>query len=1196
MKQFFKNSYPLIILLGLVVFLFVTNYTPGTLLSGWDNLHPEFDFGLNIKRSLFAVWQEYQGLGLLGGMAHSTDLLRQILLLLLSLFLPIESLRYIWVFMTLFIGATGTYYLILYIFNKHTPRHPEQREGSLPTGRQSHWDSSASPQNDKKNSVSLVIPLLGACFYLFNLATVQMFFVPFESFIGFFAFIPWLLLSCLLFLEHKKKKYTILLIVTLLLSTPAWYLQTLFIVFLMVLSIMLIPSILNRRSLPVNQNNKSYIHNLLSTLKRPLKLYTIIFLVNSFWLLPAIYFTATNSQVNLNSKINQMVTETIFLQNKEFGTLPDFMLLKGFMFKGVDPNSQGTITYMLKPWSDHLNNPLVLLSGYLLFAVVFIGFIKAIRSRTPALKGFSFLFIFSLVALAIDTFPFSLINSLFRENIPILNQIFRFPFTKFSTFTGLVFAVHFALGAQTIINNLKSRVKSHKIGFSNDKSPAFFIASLFLLLTLFIFPVFSGNLFYEKERIVMPQEYKDLFAFFKDQDKNSRIANFPQSNFWGWSFYEWQQPRSPAEALAKEDNQVGYGGSGFLWYGIKQPILDRAFDVWSQTGENYYFEVANALYSKNSQQLEDVFNKYQISWVLIDKNIFDPSSQKALFVPELEELLADIPGAKKTASFGKIDVYKISLKDDPKSFVFLDSQLPAVNTYSWNNIDQAYSDHGNYKAVSSQQSAVSSRLYPFRSLFSLKTQKEKEFDITEERATIALSTTLPKNTKGTLVIPSFMRSERIVPVHLRTRRTDSGAPRLEARVLLPQIIIGEREVQKSTGPVYQVQLPSPASPDRFPLTLSINGATFSPVTNTDKDIGVAFFILNSTNVLTVSDNAKQAVSEVVFAADTFSNYQNTDQTIELDNKTEQSFTVRFPKVDANFISFKPRLGDADKVQNCDNFRKGIFSSKTTDNSTLSLSATNAIACTAFFAQNLPHDQSYAIFIKSKHGEGQALRFWVENTDQQYAPLDVYLPKDKKQTTSSFILPPMEPFGSSYAFHFYNTSIGRGKTVNELNSLSVYPVFYNYLKSMRIQSENPEPDTTLATNLDVAHPNESLYIVQMADGNWQVENDTTLVLSQSYNNGWHAYAIQSSKFKVQSWLNQAFPFIFGKEIKTHVMVNNWENGWVLDNSAIQQSNNSTIVIVYLPQYLEYIGFCLLFITFAFIIFSANIRFRKKKNYE
>jgi len=74
MRKLFKNWFFPLLILGLTLFIAFRNYTPGTWLLGWDNLVPELNLKLNITRSLSAVWQEYQGLGLLGGMAHAADL------------------------------------------------------------------------------------------------------------------------------------------------------------------------------------------------------------------------------------------------------------------------------------------------------------------------------------------------------------------------------------------------------------------------------------------------------------------------------------------------------------------------------------------------------------------------------------------------------------------------------------------------------------------------------------------------------------------------------------------------------------------------------------------------------------------------------------------------------------------------------------------------------------------------------------------------------------------------------------------------------------------------------------------------------------------------------------------------------------------------------------------------------------------
>src|SRR3990167_8887828 len=109
---------PIWIIPLVVLLLAITNYQHGTYLTGWDNLHPEFDFLCNIKRSFFAVWQEYQGLGLLGGMAHSSDFLRQVFLLLLSSFMPAWGLRYVWTLLMLLAGGVGAYKLTELVLGK----------------------------------------------------------------------------------------------------------------------------------------------------------------------------------------------------------------------------------------------------------------------------------------------------------------------------------------------------------------------------------------------------------------------------------------------------------------------------------------------------------------------------------------------------------------------------------------------------------------------------------------------------------------------------------------------------------------------------------------------------------------------------------------------------------------------------------------------------------------------------------------------------------------------------------------------------------------------------------------------------------------------------------------------------------------------------------------------------------------------
>ncbi|MEK7522231.1 MAG: hypothetical protein AAB569_01505, partial [Patescibacteria group bacterium] len=90
---------------------------------------------------------------------------------------------------------------------------------------------------------------------------------------------------------------------------------------------------------------------------------------------------------------------------------------------------------------------------------------------------------------------------------------------------------------------------------------------------------------------------------------------------------------------------------------------------------------------------------------------------------------------------------------------------------------------------------------------------------------------------------------------------------------------------------------------------------------------------------------------------------------------------------------------------------------------------------------------------------------------------------------------------------------------------------------------------------------------------QTDGSSNVYLSQSYSPGW--IAISNGK------------------ILQHVLVNNWANGWVLDDrsSMIDVRNNNlgskiydlkSILIIFWPQYLEFLGFALLAIAFLVII--------------
>lgn len=1112
-----KSKIPFIFIIATLFIVFLTNFSTNGFITGWDNLQTELNAGLNLKRAVFSVWQEYQGLGVLAGNAHTADIVRQIFTLLLSFVLPVNLIRQVFTFGMLAVGTIGAYFMAKKLLFEHI---------------NVFWNK--------------VFSSLVSLFYLLNLSTVQTFYAPFEPFIIHFAFLPWLILTTINFLKKNSLRNLFLFLLINILAISQSQVPTVFFVYLLVLFTILFVFILNKKSK--------------ASLKTSLKILIVTLIINSFWLLPFSYFLFTNSIVAQNAKINEMATDTVIAQNKAFGAIEEVVLLKGFWFNNVDPNLAGNFSYMLSSFRDHLANPFILTIGYALFAVILIGFLNSLRHRKPIEMIFALIFIGSITMLSINTPPFSYIDLLLRK-ISILNEVLRFPFTKFSIIASLSFAVFFGLGTRDLLKFLSS--------FISKKTLSILPILLIFLLFVFIFPIFKGNLFYEKEKINIPNEYFKVFEYFKTQDKNQRIANFPQPTFWGWSYYSF-----------------GYGGSGFLWYGIKQPILDRAFDVWNKNNENYYWEVSHALYSKDPKSFEDVLNKYQIGFIMIDRNITYPPSPISLFTKEQAELLKQIPSVKKDKSFANIDIYKVSLRDNPNKFVFASSNLKAVNTYNWNDHDVAYKTLGNYIASDKDLDII----FPFRSLFSNKNQTDKEFTIKNETNEVIIENFISNSKAKTLTIPSLYENEQFIQVTLTSNKDANGNLVIKALLQSPKIYITKDKERKliysKKLSINLISLPIEYTDE---ININVNGVKdFTVDPNKPQDIlGSTFLLTKDKNVIVF--NSTNLTQEVNIGSQAISSFLGNSKTLNIDTNNASKIEIVIPKINDNYQSLEYTLSkdNLKDVYNCDFFRKDNFKAEIINTSTskgINFKSANSSACIELYAQNLVHNQGYAIFVESKNNSGRSLHFWLNNEDLKYPVIDTYL--DSKNTLSSYVIAPQEDFGRAYSFHLENISLTKDEVNNTLFKISKYPIPYNFITNLKLSNKDEISSNNSVPSIgSVDHPNEYSYMVNDLTS----DKDTFLILSQSFDKGWKAYKINKSSSKLTSFLNQNLPFMFGSEIKNHVLINNWQNGWKIE----KKSKNTDFVIVYIPQYFQFLGF--LGITFfGVLLLILGLKRRRKSS--
>ncbi len=638
MKKYLKPNilFPSLLFLIILVICF-QNYHPGTWLSGWDTLHPEFNFGLYLKRTFFGVWQEHQGLGAVAAQSHVGDLPRMLIYYPLSFFLSENFLRWSYFFLCLIAGPMGVYFLLKHI--------------------------------TKKSWVGFCSGLV----YLLNLGTLQQFYLPLEMFATHFATLPWLFLFALRFLEDGTGKAIMIFSLVTLIATPVSHTATLFYVYFLSICIFLISNVIVFK-------------------KRWGKAFLIFFAtiaINSFWLLPNLYFVINHGQEVIDSKIHSQLFNRAYYTGKEFANIQDASLIKGYLFDwGRFDFSQKSFVDLFSEWKNHLSNPLVKILGYLVFINVLFGIGVSFFKKNKTAIVFFPLFLLSFLAIAIDLE--------FLSSVNILSEALRFHFTKFSILLMLMFALYFGFALEFLE--------------SKFKKSAIFVAIVTISLIYYMFPVFSGNLISKSEKVSFPPEYFQAFNYLNKQNLG-RIAAFPMHTFWSWSYYNWD-----------------YEGAGFLWFGLKSPLLDREFDRWSPYNENFYWESSYAVYSKNLKLLETVLDKYQVQWLFVDESIFDPSSSKSVYLDELENMISSSLKITKDQSFGKIKLYKVSLKAPLNNFVFLKKNLPSIGpNYKWTNLDRAFMDNGDY--ISSDTGLI---YYPFRSLFTGRAQSDLEFSLEDK--------------------------------------------------------------------------------------------------------------------------------------------------------------------------------------------------------------------------------------------------------------------------------------------------------------------------------------------------------------------------------------------------------------------------------------------------------------------------------
>ena len=978
-------------------------------------------------------------MGVVDNMSHASVIIEDIQRFILSLFLPTSMIRWVYLMLLHLTGGLGIYhFLATYIFAKKkdsTTSMPLRQAGNQ------------QPTTHNQKLTTQIVACLAALFYQHNLGTIQQMYLPMEVFVVHFAYLPWLVWATLKALDTARQKYFIIFGILSLLSTPQAHVPTLFIVYAMAIGIVCACYVVF-----VKKNAwKSAVYIVL-----------LSFITNAFWFLPFIYATITHSDIVTSSKAFQMASNDIFFRNHEYGNFKDIALIKGTLLEYYHYNFKANeYHFMFAPWLKHINSWAFLIPAWLSFFLALGGSIVTFWRYKKA-RIVVALFTFSIFMLGTDIPVIGKINELLREHVPLFKTVFRFVFTKFSILYVFGFSIVLAVGIRFIVDLIKHHIA--KIGV---------LMFTTCLILVYILPSFRGHFYYDNLRVNIPQKYFDTFNFFNKQDPNTRIAMFPTPWYWSWLQPDW-----------------GTINSGFFWYAVPQPTTDLAFTPWSKHNENFYWELDRAVSLNNKALIEQVFTKYDITWIYLDKGILNAESKKITY-DSLQQLLLKSSRIKKVQSFDDIDIYRFSGQIS-SDFVSIATGLPTISyDDSYIEYDHVFPEVGNYQK--SQLSEIPDQTYPFYSLFSGKAPELNSIRVVENDESLIL-----KGNTGILTNNSFVENT-ILSYAPQTYITENE----RVRLILPQAKLIQSNDSSSTLEV----------------------------------------IIDKKSSLIYSSNK-----------DKWFTNQNNDS------------CDRSPDGMATMLRFNE-----------------------SENTAFSLTSVNSSNCIKSKIDSV--DLSYGYLLKVRY-VADLQRGWlinIYNNTTKKVVLELYLKNNGKRNTDYIILPPQNKHDLGYDIYFNNKSEGVEKITNTLELVELYQIPYLEMKQITIQNRNISQSTILKPQA-VNHTYPFLFYIYLKSN----IKDSTLILHQGFDKGWKAYAMSCSTkhlvCSIQNWI----PFFFGQELKDHVLVNNWANGWKLDsiaNISNQQTDNQelkSIAIVFWPQYLQYLGFLILIFAVIFLLFNAKKR--------
>jgi hypothetical protein len=1081
-----------VIWVGLVLLVVFTNVKSGATLSGWDSLHPEWDVGLYFRRVFFGAWQTHQGLGAPAAQAHLAELTRLPWVGLLQI-LPETWRRYSFILGCYALGGAGMWMFLTKYWLRTLKRRADRVWGG--------W--------------------LGSLFYLFNLITLQLFYVPLEMLAVAFAVLPWMWWSLELLLERFSWRSAGRFFALQVLATAMAHTPTLFYVTTLVMMIYAGGRQLGRYfQWPWQRRPK---HKWLRPL---LAMVGLVLAANLWWAGSSGYFAWREAETVVQAKSNQNFSPKARWYSQAFGNLGDVLVGRNFLFNWRDwdwreQQMQPVFDEWESFWRVTHTEWLFYLTGMMTVAGMWYGWQRKKRGFFGVVCAWV-VSTFFLINLNFPTAPLYALG----QQWPAVREALRLVFTKIAPVYLLIMTIGWSETAVVILE----KARQWQSRWPKYPLVVMTLGALSALVLAPQLPALAGRLLSDKVQVAFPSEYAALRAWLRTQNATERMVTLPLTGYAGWRFYAWPDGDSKL--------QPGYQGAGFSWFGVPQAVLERDFDRWSPSNETAYRQLATAINQRDSRQLALALEQYQISLLLVDRTATEVmGGEPKLSSDEMTQLLMGV-GAKMKWQQGDLAVWQYPLKIPVNHYLSAPIAWEVVRANpKFVNQDVIYQQRGNY-VISTNEIDEATTAYPW-----LQLQADVSANVSDESEWLTLD---GGEVKVGQVInwPARSAGEEYETL----ARFDYDGEEITMRVIKYQLQVGDEHINLPQLPDMSATLTEPAGEilvvmgERY-LSLRPGEHKYENVVTTlGEPTQVAYYNLDQEGNYQTSTGyvLDRQLEHALNGADAATTLLSTGEVA-----ASSSGKLRL-LVEREFVL--PLVERELQPSNCDYAGRGRVSVMSGAVGNLTQKAQGlAAACNTLVSRYFSPRQAYLLRVRGENFQGLGLQVYVDDDTLASINRENLLPEGKFAVTlnvraSTSVTTPVQP----RSIVIQSQSLGQYQSSeNWLEMAEIVPIDQNWLSQMTVQT----PPAAAAT---IRRAEERLQIVT-ASGDLgyryqaQIKNHTSqpqlLVLGQTYDQMWR----------------------IDMPAAEHVIYNGWANGWLIPSNF-----EGKVTISYQPQYWAWWG--------------------------